>query len=65
MALLGAYMLWKREGESLADYLDQRVFADARSSTLMAAETDVEGFNRFLESYRRALPVEKLASQTL
>ena len=65
MALLGAYMLWKDEGESLADYLDNKVFADAKSSTLMADPADVEGFNRFLERYRKALPVEKLATETI
>ncbi len=65
MALLGAYMLWKDEGESLADYLDNKVFAEARSSTLMADPADVEGFNRFLAGYRKALPVERLATETI
>ena len=65
MALLGAYMLWKEEGESLADYLDNKVFAEARSSTLMADQSDAAGFNRFLESYRKALPVERLATETI
>ena len=65
MALLGAYMLWKDEGESLADYLDNKVFADAKSSTLMADPADVEGFNRFLMAYMRALPVEKLAAESI
>ena len=65
MALLGAYMLWKDEDESLADYLDNKVFADAKSSTLMADPADVEGFNRFLMAYMRALPVEKLATESI
>ena len=65
MALLGAYMLWKDEGESLADYLDRKVFADAKSSTLMADAADVEGFNRFLERYKNALPVEKAATERI
>ena len=65
MALLGAYMLWKDEGESLADYLDNKVFAGAKSSTLMAAASDVDGFNRFLGRYKKALAVEKLATEKL
>ena len=65
MALLAAYMLWKREGESLPDYLDKRVFADAKSMTLMADEKDVEGFNSFLSRYKKALPMEKCATQVL
>ena len=53
----------RQQGESLADYLDRKVFADAKSSTLMADAADVEGFNRFLERYKNALPVEKAATE--
>ena len=65
MALLSAYMLWKEKGESLADYLDNKVFADARSSTLMAEEADIAGFSAFLERYKKALPMEKKATEVL
>ena len=65
MALLGAYMLWKDRGETLPDYLDHKVFAEARSSTLMADEKDVAGFNAFLTRYKKALPVEKTAIEVL
>ena len=65
MALLGAYMLWRDEGETLADYLDSKVFAEAKSSTLMADETDVAGFNVFLTRYKKALPVERVATEVL
>ena len=65
MALLGAYRLWKDEGETLEDYLDNKVFADAKSTTLMAEEADIAGFNRFLERYRKALPLEKQATGLL
>jgi sugar (pentulose or hexulose) kinase len=65
MALLAAYMLWKGEGESLEDYLDNRVFADARSVTLTADPADIEGFSAFLERYRKALPLEMLAPEVL
>jgi sugar (pentulose or hexulose) kinase len=65
MALLGAYMLWKGEGESLADYLDNKVFAGARSVTLKADDNDIEGFNRFLERYKAALELEKKAIEVL
>ena len=65
MALLAAYMLWKQEGESLPDYLDGKVFADAKSATLMADAKDVAGFNAFLAGYKKALPVEKAATELL
>ena len=61
MALLGAYALWKEDGETLEDYLDQKVFADCKSSTIMADEAEVDGFNRFITVYKNCLDVEKLA----
>ena len=63
MALLAAYMIWKKDGESLADYLDNRVFADAKSVTLSADKADVKGFEAFLDSYKAAFPVERLATE--
>ena len=65
MALLAAYMLWKEAGESLPDYLDGKVFAAAKASSLTADETEVAGFNRFLERYKAALPVERAAVESM
>ena len=65
MALLAAYMLWKDEGETLPDYLDNKVFADAKAVTLMADGKDVAGFNVFLTRYKKALPMEKAATEVL
>ena len=61
MALLCAYMLWKNENETLPEYLNGRVFADAKSTTIMADEKDVRGFEQFLSLYRQALPVHEAA----
>ena len=65
MALLAGYMLWKEPGETLEDYLDNKVFAGASSSTLLADERDIAGFNAFLERYRRAFPVERAAAELI
>ena len=65
MALLAAYMLRRDEGESLPDYLDRKVFADAKCTTLMAPPEDVAGFRDFLAGYRRALAVERAAVEAL
>ncbi|MBQ9263426.1 MAG: FGGY-family carbohydrate kinase [Clostridia bacterium] len=65
MALLAAYMLWKKEDQPLDAYLNDVVFAGARSSTLMAEEQDIAGFAAFLKQYKKALPVERAAIETL
>ncbi len=65
MALLAAYMLNKEGGETLPDYLDNKVFAGAECSTIMADSADVEGFAKFLAGYVKALPVEKTATEVL
>ena len=65
MALLAAYMIHRDENESLEDYLDHKVFAGASSSTLMAEEADIKGFEDYLKQYIRALPVEKAAIAAL
>ena len=65
MALLAGYRIWKDEKEALEDYLDQKVFADAKSVTLTADEKDIAGFAAFLEAYKKALPVEIAAIQCL
>ena len=65
MALLAAYMLWKDEGESLEDYLDNKVFVKASSTSLMADEKEIVGFAAFLDRYRKALPLERKATEVL
>ena len=65
MALLAAYLINKEENETLEDYLDNKVFAGARTVTLMADEADVQGFNRYLETYVRSLEMEKAAIRAL
>jgi len=65
MALLVSYMLNKEEGETLPDYLDNKVFSNAKSVSVMADDKDVEGFAKFLERYKNALPMEKLATEVM
>jgi len=65
MALLAGYMLWKQAGQPLEGYLNEKVFASAKSSTLMADEADIQGFQTFLARYQKALPMEKAAIEAL
>ncbi|MBQ6517248.1 MAG: hypothetical protein IJI14_00925 [Anaerolineaceae bacterium] len=61
MALLAAYALWRDKGESLEDYLDNKVFAECESNTVMADKAEVDGFNVFIRNYKNCLEVEKAA----
>ncbi len=64
MALLASYRL-NGNGKTLPDFLDNNVFADAKSVTLSADKDDCEGFDRFLAAYKKALPLEKMATEVL
>ena len=61
MALLGAYLIRKEDDETLSDYLDNKVFANVKTTEIMASEEDISGFARFLGEYKKALAVEKAA----
>ena len=65
MALLAAYMLYKAEGESLEQYLNAHVFADAVSTTLTPREEDVAGFNAYLVQFKNGLAAERAAVDTM
>ncbi len=65
MALLVSYMIQKEDGESLPDFLDNKVFAGAKSVSVMADDADVKGFADFLAKYKAALPMEKTATEVM
>ena len=52
-------------GKKLADFLDTEVFADAKSVTLQADAAECAGFDTFLARYKKALPLEKTATEVL
>ena len=61
MALLAAYMACKAEGESLENYLQERVFASAQGSTVQPEAEDVAGFDRYIQEFKKLLQVEQTA----
>lgn len=65
IALLAAYMRNRAEGESLADYLADKVFAGQEGSRMLPDAADVAGFEVFMECYRQGLPVERAAVDAL
>ena len=65
IALLASYMLHREEGETLAEYLSRRVFADTESVTVKPKPSDVAGFEAFMERYTKGLAIEKAAIESL
>ena len=65
MALLAAFMLKKAEGETLEEYLNKYVFANAKGSTMAPEKADVDGFNVYIEAYKNLLKVESTAVEVI
>lgn len=65
MALLASYMLNKGKGETLADYLSERVFAGNKGSKMEPKQEDVEGFETFARRYGKGIAIEKAAAEAL
>jgi sugar (pentulose or hexulose) kinase len=61
MALLAAYVLNKTGNETLEDYLNGKVFANEKSSTIAPDKKDVDGFAVFMERYKAGLGIERAA----
>ena len=65
MALLASYMLYKEEGESLQDYLANKVFGENKGSELKPSEEGVSGFEVFINRYKQGIAIEQAASDYL
>lgn len=61
IALLASYAVQNSEGQSLAAFLDSKVFPGCPSTTIDPVATDVEGFNAWIKNYERALAIEQAA----
>jgi sugar (pentulose or hexulose) kinase len=65
MALLAAYMNEKEEGEKLQTYLSNKVFANAKKTTVAPKLADVKGFEEFTKRYAEGISIEKAAIENL
>ena len=65
IALLASYMINKDSDESLAAFLDNKVFAGQKGEKMAPKESDVEGFNRFMKLYSAGLAIEKAAVENM
>ena len=63
VALLAAYLKNKGQTETLEAYLDHKVFKDQFGETLDPTKEDVDGFEVFMERYKRGLDIERAAVQ--
>lgn len=65
IAVLANYMMQKEAGEELDSYLNQKVFAGEKGTTLEPNAADVEGFDAFIRRYAAGLPIERAAVENL
>ena len=61
IALLASYLVNNTDNESLADYLENKVFAGNTGVEIAPAPEDVAGFNIYIENYKRGLAIEQSA----
>ena len=65
MALLAAYTAKKLDNEALETYLSKNVFNYVSGTTLNPEQADVQGFDAYIENYKRLLKVEKTATENI
>lgn len=65
MALLAAYRVNRQPGESLEEYLANRVFCKVSSGTIQPDSEDVTGFQNYMERYKKLMIVEKTAVEVM
>jgi sugar (pentulose or hexulose) kinase len=61
IALLAGYLVNNPNKLSLADYLEEVVFAGNTGTSIAPTADDVEGFNRYIENYKAGLAIEQAA----
>ena len=64
IALLASYLINKKDGEDLADFLDENVFKGNEGSTLAPEAEGVKGFDAFMDRYMKGLGIERAAVES-
>ena len=65
IALLAGYMADKAEGETLEDYLANRIFAGKLGETIAPKAEDVASFNDYIQRFSAGLPIERAAVECI
>ena len=63
IALLAAYLVNNAKGQSLAGFLNDNVFLGNAGTEIAPTAEEVEGFNAYLENYKRGLAIERTATE--
>jgi len=61
IALLAGFMVSNPNSLSLADYLEEVVFAGNKGTSVAPTAEDVAGFEKYIANYKNCLPVEQCA----
>jgi len=61
IALLASYLVNKEKDQSLAYFLDDVVFAGNAGVEIAPTPEDVEGFNTYIENYKKGIAIENAA----
>lgn len=65
MAILASFADGKADGENLEDFLNRKIFAGAKGSTIEPSAEDEKGFDEFMKTYMDGLKIEKAAVEVL
>ena len=65
IALLADYMLYRAEGETLEDYLQNKVFNEMKQTTVPPEIKNEVGFYRYMQRFESCLPAQKIAAERL
>lgn len=65
IALLALFLIDKKPNESLEKYLETRIFGELSGETIKPDESDVKGFEVFMERYKAGLSIEKSAIEAM
>ena len=65
MAILASFADGREPGEELEDFLNRKIFANAKGSMIEPTPEDESGFDDFMKTYMEGLKIEKAAVEVL
>ncbi len=65
MAILASFADNRNDGENLEDFLNRRIFANAKGSTVEPVPEEEKGFDDFMKTYMEGLKIERAAVEVL